>query len=86
MRKFIRLFGIATLLSICTAPANAQNYPWCAQYTGSMGGSINCGFTSFAQCQADVSGIGGFCIRNNTYRPQGAPRRPHRSKRSQDER
>src|SRR5262245_102803 len=38
-------------------PASAS---WCAQYTG-LGGSENCGFSSFQQCQASVSGIGGFC-------------------------
>jgi hypothetical protein len=74
MRLFIGLFGVATLLTVFSTAASAQNYPWCAQYSGGMGGSMNCGFTSFAQCQADVSGIGGFCIRNNTYQPQGAPR------------
>jgi len=72
---------IVALSSLISTAANAQNYPWCAQYGGSMGGSMNCGFTSFAQCQADVTGIGGFCIQNNTYRPQGAVRaRQRRSK------
>ena len=35
---------------------------WCAQY-GSPGGT-NCGFYSFEQCQAALSGNGGFCHRN----------------------
>jgi hypothetical protein len=48
-------------------PAQAQNYPWCAQYGNGTGGARNCGFSSFQQCQADVSGIGGFCEQNNTY-------------------
>jgi len=34
-----------------------------------MGGSMNCGFSTYEQCQANVSGIGGFCIRNDTYQP-----------------
>ena len=38
-------------------PASAS---WCAQYSGGMGGE-SCGFSSFEQCQASVSGIGGFC-------------------------
>jgi hypothetical protein len=41
-------------------PAEAQNYPWCGQYTGSISGAMNCGFSTFQQCMADVSGIGGF--------------------------
>ncbi len=65
------LFTLALLLAtaaIC-GPAEAQNYPWCAQYTGNMGGSMNCGFSTYAQCMADVSGLGGFCITNNRYQP-----------------
>jgi hypothetical protein len=38
-------------------PASAS---WCAQYSGGMGGE-SCGFSTFEQCQATVSGIGGFC-------------------------
>jgi hypothetical protein len=45
--------------------AQAQNYPWCAQYSGrALGGAMNCGFVSFEQCMATVTGIGGFCVRN----------------------
>ena len=49
-------------------PAQAQNYPWCAQYSGD-GGATNCGFTTLEQCMATVSGIGGFCMRNPQYQP-----------------
>ena len=54
-------------LSVMSGPAAAQEYPWCAHYTGRDGGSYNCGFTSIAQCQATVSGIGGYCQRNPRY-------------------
>jgi hypothetical protein len=64
------------------APAYAQNYPWCAYYSGGMGGGTNCGFTTFAQCQADVSGIGGFCARNSQYEGP-APLRRHKYYRQQ---
>jgi Protein of unknown function (DUF3551) len=37
-------------------PARAD---WCAQYSGD--GRENCGFSTFEQCQAGVSGKGGFC-------------------------
>jgi len=65
----------ATIFAVLAAAsrAQAQNYPWCAQYSSNMGGSMNCGFTSFNQCMATVSGIGGFCIQNNTYQPPVAP-------------
>src|SRR5215472_11354134 len=44
-----------------------------AIYSDGMGG-MNCGFTSFQQCLADVSGIGGFCTQNSTYQPSAGPR------------
>jgi hypothetical protein len=67
------------MLTICVGlvgvqrSAEAQNYPWCAQYgTGFEG--MNCGFTTFQQCQDTVSGIGGFCQPNNTYQLSPGPR------------
>jgi hypothetical protein len=35
---------------------------------GSMGG-MNCGFVTLQQCQATVTGMGGFCEVNTQYRP-----------------
>jgi Protein of unknown function (DUF3551) len=64
------LLGLVGAAAVLGTPAQAQNYPWCAQYSGrALGGAMNCGFVSFAQCMATVSGIGGFCIQNNTYQP-----------------
>jgi hypothetical protein len=64
------LLGLVGAATVLGTPALAQNYPWCAQYSGrALGGAMNCGFVSFAQCMATVSGIGGFCIQNNTYQP-----------------
>ena len=77
-KSFALLFGIAAGSVFAATSANAQNYPWCAQYSGGMGGAMNCGFSTFTQCQADVSGIGGFCIQNNTYQPNSDIRR-HRA-------
>jgi len=48
--------------------AEAQNYPWCSICTDGLGGE-NCGFTTFQQCQENVSGIGGFCEPNTQYQP-----------------
>jgi hypothetical protein len=42
---------------------------------------MNCGFSTFQQCMADVSGIGGFCIQNNTYHPPAGPHPPTRAQR-----
>ena len=32
--------------------------------------ATNCGFLTLQQCRASVSGIGGFCVRNQFYNPQ----------------
>jgi hypothetical protein len=55
-------------------PAQAQNYPWCAYYSGGRGGGENCGFVTFQQCLATVSGIGGFCEPNTQFQPPPGPR------------
>jgi uncharacterized protein DUF3551 len=70
--RHLLVFGIAiAALSIGASRAQAQNYPWCAQYDKGDDG-MNCGFTSFQQCLEDVRGIGGFCEQNNTYKPPAA--------------
>ena len=65
------------LLPATLAPAWAQGqpfpydpYPWCAVYSGRGGGGTNCGFRTWQQCMATVSGIGGFCERNQFYNPR----------------
>ncbi len=64
-----------TLLAM--VPAQAQEYPWCAQYGGGRGGARNCGFVSYRQCMAALWGNGGYCERNLFFRGwrsgQGAP-------------
>lgn len=72
--------GLVAGLSGMTLRAEAQNYPWCAQYGGRMGGSMNCGFVSFDQCMLTVRGMGGFCMANNTYQPPGPAHQSHRTK------
>ena len=73
----IRLAAITfTALFLSAIRAHADG-TWCAQY-GSPGGT-NCGFYSFEQCQAALSGNGGFCTRNpfsgNAVTPQRRSRR-----------
>ena len=49
----------ATAAVLLPAPAHADPYKWCAQYGGFWGsGGRNCGFTTYRQCMATVSGIG----------------------------
>ena len=51
------------------SPSAAREwYPWCAQSADTRN-ITECAFTTFAQCQASVSGIGGSCIQNWYPRP-----------------
>ena len=73
----IRTIMLATLALSSTvlaqAPASSlpyDPYPWCAVYSGRFGGASNCGFSTWNQCMATVSGIGGFCAHNQFYNPR----------------
>lgn len=69
MRRLLATVALIVGVLAFGGAARAQNYPWCAQYSGNMGGSMNCGFVSFDQCMATVRGMGGFCVVNNRYVP-----------------
>jgi len=51
-----------TIAAILLSSAGAEAGTWCARYNDR--GGTNCGFHSFEECQANVSGIGGMCQRN----------------------
>ncbi len=75
MRITLFVLAIAAAGAATAGPAQAQNYPWCAYYDGGEDQSVSCGFVSREQCMASVSGIGGFCMPNNTYQPLRPPHR-----------
>jgi hypothetical protein len=61
----IRALAIAIVLGtaiLLPGSANAQAAKWCAVY--SNGAGTNCGFATYRQCQADISGVGGYCRLN----------------------
>lgn len=60
MRNIVVAAAALAALSFTGADARADG-AWCARDTK---GGTNCGFHTFAQCQADISGIGGFCSPN----------------------
>jgi Protein of unknown function (DUF3551) len=68
MRTALLALAISLGAIAVGTPAQAQNYPWCAYYTGT-GGARNCGFTSLAQCQQTAMGAGAYCQRNAGYEP-----------------
>jgi hypothetical protein len=61
--------AVTALGLVATIPsAKAEiTYPWCAQYGDR--GMRNCGFSTWEQCRAAISGNGGYCEQNPMYRP-----------------
>jgi uncharacterized protein DUF3551 len=76
---FLILPALSVLALFTPAASHADPYKWCAQSSDGSGGR-NCGFVTFQQCQEDISGIGGFCERNQFYTgpQQSAPHRHYR--------
>ena len=53
------LFGALTVLAMLSfGPSRPAQAAWCASYQ--IGGT-NCGFSTYEQCRAAVSGVGGVC-------------------------
>lgn len=66
------LAGATCMLLLSAHSSGAEViYPWCAQ--NSRGGR-NCGFVTFEQCRATVSGTG-FCVENPFYQRTPDPMR-----------
>ena len=63
MRTIALVSVTLATLSISTTGARADG-PWCATYFYS---ARNCGFYSYQQCMAAISGNGGFCSQNGFY-------------------
>jgi hypothetical protein len=59
----------------------ASGSAWCAHYGFDIG-ATNCGFASYAQCMAALSGNGGSCPQNSQYQPPVEPSSPHRHRSS----
>jgi hypothetical protein len=60
---------VALVVGFAADTARADPYRWCAEYSGGAhgGGSTSCSFITIEQCQAAVSGVGGFCAPNQFY-------------------
>ena len=77
MRYVVVIALMVAASSFAPRGAHAEPYyPWCAYYDA---WSYNCGFTSFQQCLATVSGAGGAC-RPNPYAAPAADARGRRHK------
>lgn len=81
LSTLVVLIAVSAVPSVAPTRADAQQpypydpYPWCAVYGGSMSGSSNCGFKTWQQCMATVSGVGGSCEPNQFYNPRGPGKR-----------
>jgi hypothetical protein len=59
--------ALAMLAIFTPTVGRADPYKWCAEYDMRGGGGSNCGFVTYAQCLATISGIGGVCRPNPFY-------------------
>ncbi len=59
--RTLTILALTALALLNVGDGRAQAAPWCAYYGDQ---STNCGFETFAQCEADISGVGGMCSRN----------------------
>jgi len=63
-------------LSLTSMHARADG-AWCSYY---VQGGTNCGFYSYEQCRANISGIGGSCLPNPSFaEPAGSAGRRRRN-------
>ncbi len=74
MRTIVLVAAAVAVLPLTSIDARADG-PWCAY---DAKGGTNCGFHSYAQCMANISGIGGNCAPNPAFQTNS------RGKRRQD--
>jgi hypothetical protein len=77
MRLLLAFGALLFVTAMDMRAASAQ--PWCAHYDPY---TYNCGFYTFEQCLATVSGVGGVC-RRNPRDDSGYDRRPDTPRRGQ---
>jgi hypothetical protein len=68
--------GLALVFMVSANSTGAQAAAWCAYYDFS---TYNCGFHTYQQCLATISGVGGYCSPNR-YQGYGGNPQPARRK------
>ena len=85
MRIFLFILGVFAAVVCFEKPDAAQNNAWCAYYNF-VGGATNCGFSTYQQCLAALSGASDSCGANPQYqgvlRPAPSRRVRHHPKNS----
>jgi Protein of unknown function (DUF3551) len=62
LKTTLAVIALAGMTLVHAGSARAEKAAaWCAYYDDQ---STNCGFATFEQCEADISGVGGVCSRN----------------------
>jgi hypothetical protein len=83
MRLLLIVVGALAAILCIEKPAEARDYPWCAE-GNYKDGATNCGFVTLQQCMDTVRGSGGGCKPNPMYQPssepQALPRHPRQQK------
>ena len=64
-RSILSVAVLAALATVRVPAAGPATFPWCMK--GARGGT-SCYFHSLQDCQATVSGLGGWCTRNPYFR------------------
>jgi len=64
MRLSLFMLGICVVIVGIGNRAEAQNYPWCAIYSGT--GGENCGFTTLEQCMETARMPTEYAVRSST--------------------
>jgi len=76
--QIIMLFVIAAALLGGTQVSSAQSsysYPWCSLGGPKDTNALSCYFTSWEQCRATMSGLGGICVESPYFHAQPNGRR-----------
>ncbi len=60
-----------------TYAQSPESYPWCGTRYTLSGDSRSCYYTSWEQCMATMSGIGGLCTQSPYYQSQPTLRPVH---------
>ena len=71
--------AVAAMVAFAPTSGHADPYKWCAQYGMREDMGTNCGFVTYAQCRAAISGVGGTCQPNPFYTGP-AQKRPARKR------
>jgi uncharacterized protein DUF3551 len=76
MQKLVLVAASLVALTLTGFEVRADG-AWCAR---DVKGETNCGFHTYQQCMANLSGIGGVCDRNLNYQASKPDRAPRKSR------